>query len=707
MDFFTTTSEGFSANIKAQPEHFQVTEISYFENNSHITKDAVEKPSSKRKSNPTFDSVSCDSKKVKGSGENNAAHTDQKETEPFLCDIEWCREKLQSILDVSMVKTLESVAKIDVPQSIANSDLGATGSFPLGEFTDKSLRTVIHMCVRYVFPQLKTITNPGTAFITVQLCDIHKDFSSHLDMGLVNNLIRYAMIETLFDHSKTFTIKNCDSKEHRRQTHHMINKYWGKCFETKTMLSKDEKGSSVIAIRRKSHPARKVDHQSSCFTSFKLWKCNTETQAAIEQLSRHFFLRPHMFHFAGTKDKRAITVQTLTVASISPIKVQELGKTLPKNLKISDAQAVPRHIRLGELNGNKFVIILSNVSCLPSRSSITENIEAVIDKALAEVVKNGFVNLFGPQRFGRHISGDGLRNLHEVKLEAPAIGLAMLLKDFRRAVKILLQPRDASPSEIETSAGEVAKRYYLETEDVQGAINLMPLQKTREIAVLKSLRRFGTSGQDSYAKAILSLPHQSRLFYIHSYCSWIWNQMATLRLIRFGCKVCEGDLILSNQQSSNNTDDMEKVVVVTTQDVASSLIRLQDIVLPTPGNQIRYPPNLEKDYLEIMQKHCILADERSKDCKTTGNCGESTTNFRISELKINIPGAYRRLIEYPRNLSHRHLQKNQIDPSNVSVTSESMVESSTLSNDVELVFDLAPSSYATVLLHEITKGNCR
>lgn len=70
----------------------------------------------------------------------------------------------------------------------------------------------------------------------------------------------------------------------------------------------------------------------------------------------------------------------------------------------------------------------------------------------------------------------------------------------------------------------------------------MPAYKARERLMLRALHRYG-SGQEGCIRGWLSLPHSMRVFYLHSYCSRVWNEAAKYRLQILGLKTVHGDLV--------------------------------------------------------------------------------------------------------------------------------------------------------------------
>lgn len=56
------------------------------------------------------------------------------------------------------------------------------------------------------------------------------------------------------------------------------------------------------------------------------------------------------------------------------------------------------------------------------------------------------------------------------------------------------------------------------TENAKESLAMMPFSKPRERLMLRALNRYGT-GAEGCAQAWLSLPHSTRVFYPHAYCS--------------------------------------------------------------------------------------------------------------------------------------------------------------------------------------------
>lgn len=93
---------------------------------------------------------------------------------------------------------------------------------------------------------------------------------------------------------------------------------------------------------------------------------------------------------------------------------------------------------------------------------------------------------------------------------------------------------------------------------------MLPEFKVREKMVLRALHRYGVN-QEGCTKGWLSIPHSMRIFYVHAYCSQIWNEATSYRLKTYGSKVVEGDLVFSEENdeslSLNDKVSFYKVVL--------------------------------------------------------------------------------------------------------------------------------------------------
>lgn len=79
---------------------------------------------------------------------------------------------------------------------------------------------------------------------------------------------------------------------------------------------------------------------------------------------------------------------------------------------------------------------------------------------------------------------------------------------------------------------------------------MLPEFKVREKMLLRALNRYGVN-HEACTKGWLNIPHSMRIFYVHAYCSKIWNEAASYRLKIYGSKVVEGDLVFSEESDES------------------------------------------------------------------------------------------------------------------------------------------------------------
>lgn len=134
-------------------------------------------------------------------------------------------------------------------------------------------------------------------------------------------------------------------------------------------------------------------------------KRGRSTPELVAELARALSARERDVGTAGMKDKRAVTVQRISVATkVAPDHALRLSGT---GWRVLAATRHGNKLKPGHLRGNRFRIVVRGVS-----ADALERAEAVC----ARLRQSGAANLFGPQRFGKH--GDNA-----------ALGRAILLRE--------------------------------------------------------------------------------------------------------------------------------------------------------------------------------------------------------------------------------------------------------------------------------------
>ncbi|KAL8899554.1 MAG: hypothetical protein Q9207_006138 [Kuettlingeria erythrocarpa] len=406
------------------------------------------------------------------------------------------------------------------------------------------------------------------------------------------------------------------------------------------------------------------------YLHFTIYKENKDTMEAISYLARVLKLRPQLFQFAGTKDRRGITVQRVSVYRVPVNKLLDAGRTL-RHAKIGNFEYHPQGLQLGDLLGNEFVITLRDC-----RFQLHEDldIDTKVEQAksiLSSVVENfsshGFINYFGLQRFGSFSTG------------THTVGRCMLQGDFQAACEAILSfsaaalsaaHQDGDQQDSGIDRDDKARAYALDAFKTKGdshlALEQLPRKFSAEACLIRHLSRSAHS--NDYQGALQSINRNLRLMYVHAYQSWVWNIAVTSRWRAHGDSVIPGDLVLVNDHpdpavkplviddtSATVDQDGEPVVAaepsdrayttdeiftraraVTESEIAASdnKITIFDIVLPLPGYDILYPANdSAKIYEDFMS-----SDEGG---------GLDPHEMRRKWKDVSLSGSYRKVLAKP------------------------------------------------------------
>ena len=224
-------------------------------------------------------------------------------------------------------------------------------------------------------------------------------------------------------------------------------------------------------------------------------KCGITTFDLIRQVARALHCSEREIGYAGLKDARAVTRQTVSVPQRRPADVA--GLVLP-GIRILAAHCHRNKLRLGHLAGNRFRIRIHQpgADALPRAEAI-----------LAVLQQHGVPNRFGDQRYG--ITGNSHR-----------IGRAILHDDFTAAGQEIV----GDPAVIRHPAWQSAALAF-RAGDLDGALSRLPRHCLPERRLLEALR----AGQPPRA-AVLALPRRLLRLYLSAYQSSLFDRLLDMRL---------------------------------------------------------------------------------------------------------------------------------------------------------------------------------
>lgn len=229
------------------------------------------------------------------------------------------------------------------------------------------------------------------------------------------------------------------------------------------------------------------------YLHFTLRKTNWETHRVVKELAKRCGVSQKRFSFAGTKDKRAVTAQRVSVLEVS---AEKLATVSLKDVVLSDFAYADDPISLGTLWGNRFTIVVRDVE---SADDLIERLDAI-----SQGLASGFPNFFGPQRFGI------------TRPVTHLVGKALVQGDVKKAVDTYLAKTFGGEEDEERAAREELAA----TQDYKKALQSFPKRLGYEKALLNHL----VKKPDDYAGAIRELPFNLQIMFVHAYQSWIYNK---------------------------------------------------------------------------------------------------------------------------------------------------------------------------------------
>ncbi|SCU95534.1 LAME_0F12508g1_1 [Lachancea meyersii CBS 8951] len=536
-----------------------------------------------------------------------------------------------------------------------------------------------------------------------------------------------AKIEDVYKNvTKMETSKKFEDKGERTQLHQLLRAAFNNQLES---VTSPENTFHIALATRKSRVSRKdlIDRTKDAngvenwgygpskeFVHFTAYKENKDTMDVANILARYLRVPTRVIRYAGTKDRRAITCQRMSVSKIGVERLNALNRVL-KGVVLGGFKFENESLSLGDLQGNEFTIAIRDVK-VAENSTLT--FEKILEEGCSSIQKNGFINYFGMQRFGTFSV-----STHE-------IGKWILLGDWKKVSDLIL-----AEQENVLPISKEARKVWSETQDAEAALNKMPRQCVAESALLNCFVEQQTSGSSTldYFQAINKIPRNLRTMYGHAYQSYVWNAVASKRIELFGLEIVAGDLILDdglNQASEpcNGGEDaatvkeddedfaedlreahFERARPVTQEEVDSGKYSINDVVLPSPGFDVVYPGNetLRQLYVEVM----------SKD-------GLDPFDMRRKARDFSLAGSYRNVIHKPANIEYKILHYSSPTQQLVNTDLEILNNRKGKENGqrfmkdklnrfpddkggestaVILTFKLGVSAYATMLLRELMK----
>lgn len=373
-----------------------------------------------------------------------------------------------------------------------------------------------------------------------------------------------------------------------------------------------------------------------------------DTNAFARALANRIGISRERVAWAGTKDKRAVTTQLLSITGVEPDDLPTID-----GAEIEPVGRLGRALQFGDLAGNAFEVTVAEADRPEQAEPVTAALEAFgggepPDERDGTAV--GVPNYFGHQRFG------------SIRPVTHTVGRHVVRRDWEGAVMAYL----GAPTEDEPPATQDARRFVEETRDWAQAAERFPAGLTFERALCHRLAE-ADEATDAFRSALEALPWNLRRLFVHAAQSEAFNRMLSRRLeqgLPFD-RAVEGDVVCFAETTG-------------------------DLVVPDPDQVQRVTP----DRVATVNRHA----ERGRAFVTAPLVGTQT------ELAEGKPGEIERAV-----LDELDLEPDQFDlpdPYHSTGTRRAILLRTTVGVDTDpLRFDFAlpAGAYATVLLREYLK----
>jgi len=155
--------------------------------------------------------------------------------------------------------------------------------------------------------------------------------------------------------------------------------------------------------------------KSGQYSIVQVKKANHTTIEAAQLISRALNIKLRDVGYAGSKDKKAITTQLMSIKNKS---IEQIKKLKFNNIQVKHVGYNKEPVSLGDLEGNSFIITIRNIENTP------------------KIIPKQFINYFGEQRFSSHNVEIGLLLLKQQWKEA----LSLIQEHSTQNIKELDSP---------------------------------------------------------------------------------------------------------------------------------------------------------------------------------------------------------------------------------------------------------------------------
>lgn len=327
-----------------------------------------------------------------------------------------------------------------------------------------------------------------------------------------------------------------------------------------------------------------VEGRKSRFVTFAVQKMGISTMDISTLLASSLKLPRNLVTYAGLKDKRAVTVQQMSIPSHALDRLLELKLS---RINIRDFSYARHPIQIGDLWGNRFTILL-------------RGFEADSDTALraAEAVRETpLLNYFGIQRFGLNRSNTHLAGKYLIK------------RDFENAIRTILCTESTFESD---ELRQVRSKLAEDLTPTEKMIESFPKDLSYERRIMHELIK----NPGEFERALQRISPRILTLMVHAYQSFLFNRLLSQRFAAGTSIVLPkpGDFLIELDTAHSGRDSWLYVTEPSLEErIAQVELGEYGLALPVPGYTTHLPPASQTDELKslLMDEEISLRDFRN------------------------------------------------------------------------------------------------
>ncbi|MDY9924729.1 tRNA pseudouridine(13) synthase TruD [Methanosarcina sp.] len=318
--------------------------------------------------------------------------------------------------------------------------------------------------------------------------------------------------------------------------------------------------------------------QEGKYLILELTKRDWDTHHFTRTLAKILQVSQKRISVAGTKDKRALTTQKI---SIFDTDASQIEKIYLKDIEMKVLGRSRKSVELGDLWGNDFIITIRDIESSP------EETRPLLKKTTDEIlIQGGVPNFFGIQRFG------------SVRPVTHIVGKAIVEGDFEKAAMLYI----AEPFPDEPDETKAARQFVKDTRDYKEGLKTYPLRLGHERAMMNHL----IANPEDYPGAFRVLPQNLYRMFVHGYQSYIYNIIICRRIER-GIplnQAVDGDIVCFRNEAGLPDSSKTEKVTSETANAMNRLIKLGRafVTAPLPGFKTAFasgvPGEIESEVLK-------------------------------------------------------------------------------------------------------------